>query len=256
MITEEDCIAALQKASEILGHSPSRPEYSDLDISPHHDTIRRKCGSWNKAKKKANLNTVGPGGTKDINKSYFDEIDTSEKAYWLGFLYGDGSVVKNTENSNGVQLAVQESDREVIENYKDALESEHTITESNGAVSLNFWTDSLVSDLKRHGLTRNKTRSDSTPNLTNNILQAAFIRGLFDADGHWGEFSRFNITGSNKSRFEKLGNWLPVEYYITDRGDGVYTFRVGGEARINELKNWLYPQGENTKPALSRKIPT
>jgi len=206
VITEDDCVASVKEAAEILGHSPSRPEYDDLDISPHHDTIRRKCGSWNKAKEKAGLTTVDVGGSKPINKSYFNQIDTCEKAYWLGFLYADGSVIKNTENSNGISLAVQESDRKVIEEYKDALGSEHNIVEGQGKVSLNFWTDSLVSALESHGLTRNKTTSNSLPDLTEESLQAAFIRGLFDGDGHWGQHDRFNITGSSKDRFKKVGN--------------------------------------------------
>lgn len=255
MITEEDCIASLREAAEILGHSPSRPEYGDLDLSPHHGTIQRKCGSWNKAKEMANLDTVGKGGTKEINGSYFDGIDEPEKAYWLGFLYGDGSISK-CGDSIAVSLAVQLSDIEVIESYKVALESEHSLIEQDDKCSLTYYTESLVSSLQSHGLTFNKTFSDSLPDLTKDQFQAAFVRGLFDADGHWGQFSRFNITGSNENRFEKLGNWLPVDYYITDRGDGAYTFRVGGEERLNELKEWLYPNGEDTEPALTRKIPT
>lgn len=254
MITEEDCIAALREAAKILGHSPSRPEYSKLDISPHHGTIRRKCGSWNRAKEKANLDTVGPGGTKDINKSYFDEIDTSEKAYWLGFLYGDGWMSESGD-SVGVGLAVQLSDIEVVKSYKEAISSEHEIYKNDDVCSLTYYTESLVSALQSHGLDKDKTQSDSLPDLTDNNLQAAFVRGLFDADGHWGEFSRFNITGSSENRFDKLGDWFPVDYYITDRGDEAYTFRVGGEDPINELKKWLYPDGKNTEPALTRKIP-
>jgi hypothetical protein len=255
MIDEKDCIDSLKKAADTLGHSPSRPEYSSLDISPHHATISKKCGSWNEAKEKANLDTVGAGGTKGINESYFDEIDKPEKAYWLGFLYGDGSVHKSCKSIE-VSLEVQTSDRDVIESYKEALESEHKIRDGDKKCGLGFCTESLVSDLESHGLTRDKTNSNSLPGLTDDNLQASFVRGLFDADGHWGEFSRFNITGSNKQRFEKMGDWLPVDFYINERGDGVYTFRVGGKDRLDRLKGWLYPNGGDTEPALTRKIPT
>lgn len=28
----------------------------------------------------------------DVNKEYFTDIDTENKAYWLGFLWADGSI--------------------------------------------------------------------------------------------------------------------------------------------------------------------
>jgi hypothetical protein len=254
MIDEQDCVDAIKKAADTLGHSPSRPEYSSLDISPHHATISKKCGSWNEAKKKAGLETVGPGGTCDINHTYFDSIDTEEKAYWLGFLYGDGSIYQNT-GSVEVQLAVQSSDGNVIESFKDALNSEHSIVKSNGKCSIAFRTPSLTSALQSHGLTLDKTTSGSLPDISRSSLQSAFTRGLFDADGHTGDFGRFNITGSSRERFEKLSEWLPVDTSIHDRTDGVFVIRVGSKPRLNELNSWLYPDGAETQPALQRKIP-
>lgn len=35
--------------------------------------------------------SVLPDGKKAINSNFFHDIDTEEKAYWLGFLYADGS---------------------------------------------------------------------------------------------------------------------------------------------------------------------
>ena len=40
----------------------------------------------------------------DIDKDYFKVIDTEEKAYWLGFIYADGSIssqpLKNLTRKN------------------------------------------------------------------------------------------------------------------------------------------------------------
>ena len=46
---------------------------------------------------------------KKINKNIFEVINTEEKAYWLGFLYADGSIRKNT---NTVELSLKGSDVE------------------------------------------------------------------------------------------------------------------------------------------------
>ena len=44
-------------------------------------------------------------GRYSFNKNIFDEIDTEEKAYWLGFLWSDGTVAKRVRNENNVEYA-------------------------------------------------------------------------------------------------------------------------------------------------------
>jgi hypothetical protein len=36
---------------------------------------------------------------KEYNHYYFENIDTEDKAYFLGFIYADGCIVKNKRNS-------------------------------------------------------------------------------------------------------------------------------------------------------------
>lgn len=43
----------------------------------------------------------------NFSESIFQTIDSPEKAYWLGFLYADGSI---SGNSNSVYLALKEED--------------------------------------------------------------------------------------------------------------------------------------------------
>lgn len=261
MVTTEDCVAGIKEVAEIVGHSPSKPEYlqirdeRDLDI-PHPTQIYRYCGGWNKGKELANVETVNPGGQIDFNKRYFSEIDSEEKAYWLGFLYGDGSVNDSGEGSPSITISVKESDVEIIDGFKEALDSHHKIGRANGKVYISVSNWNFAYDLASHGLTPGKTFNRNLPHLNESDLKAGFIRGLFDADGHIGEYGRFNITGSNRERFEELAKWIPVEAYINDRSDGVHTLRVGGQKQLLRLWKWLYPEGRNTTPALERKIET
>jgi len=53
--TEQDCIDALKRAYNILGHSPTRREYNELEVSPSAGTIKNILGAWDKAKSLANL---------------------------------------------------------------------------------------------------------------------------------------------------------------------------------------------------------
>lgn len=46
---------------------------------------------------------------KEVDESIFENIDTEEKAYWLGFIYADGYV-----NNRQIELTLKESDYEHI----------------------------------------------------------------------------------------------------------------------------------------------
>ena len=48
----------------------------------------------------------------------FETIDTEEKAYWLGFLYADGSVGSNDDR---IELGLAERDLHHIEKFRDFI---------------------------------------------------------------------------------------------------------------------------------------
>lgn len=252
MVTRQDCLDALKQAAEELGHSPSRNEYQELDIGPSVRSLKKYLGgSWNAAKKEAGLSTKGPGGSLYVDDSYFLEINTEEKAYWLGMLYGDGSVSESEIGHAKISLALQEEDH--VAKFKEAINSNHKLSRGEDTTSLALTSEEMESDLSRHGLDTGKTHSSTLPELESSNLRAAFVRGLFDADGHVGQAGRFNITGASEERFLRLGDWLPVETGIVDRRDGAYTFRVGGKEKLQRLYGWLYPEAAETEPMLNRK---
>lgn len=57
---------------------------------------------------------------KNIKSNYFSTIDAPEKAYWLGFLFTDGSV-DHRQKTGRVRLQLQEQDKEILEQYKQDL---------------------------------------------------------------------------------------------------------------------------------------
>ena len=48
----------------------------------------------------------------------FEKIDTEDKAYWLGFLYADGSV---GSKENKIELGLAEQDLHHIEKFRDFI---------------------------------------------------------------------------------------------------------------------------------------
>lgn len=252
MVTRQDCLDGLKQAAEELGHSPSRPEYRKLDVGPSVSSLQKYLGgSWNAAKEEAGLSCVGVGGQLDLNETYFSEINSTEKAYWLGMLYGDGSLCEPETGNSRLSLGLQE--REHVTAFRDAIEAEHEISDDNGLYHISVRNTELTNDLLRHGLGPDKTHSASLPELSDSGSRAAFVRGLFDADGHVGQHNRFNITGASEERFHRLLGWLPVQGTVVDRNDGAFTLRVGGSERLEQLYGWMYPDGEETTPKLDRK---
>lgn len=53
-----------------------------------------------------------------FNQDYFEHIDCSEKAYWLGFIYADGYITR--KNSFGCDLQLQ--DKEHLHKFLQAVE--------------------------------------------------------------------------------------------------------------------------------------
>lgn len=60
----------------------------------------------------------------NINFNYFSKIDTEEKAYWLGFLFTDGSV-----RNNEIRFQLKAEDKYMIEKFKQCLNSDAKIQE-------------------------------------------------------------------------------------------------------------------------------
>jgi hypothetical protein len=70
MYTKEDCIESLNKASNIIGRSPTREEYDDIGLKPSYYAIIDILDSFNKAKKKAGLKCYNEKCSKNNQNDY------------------------------------------------------------------------------------------------------------------------------------------------------------------------------------------
>lgn len=123
-----------------------------------------------------------------IDENIFENIDTQEKAYWLGILTGDGWVTDRNEFG----LSLQEKDKDHIDIFKIFLNSTHPIkiyknrNKKDGSSSishaLKINNQKIVSDLKKYGIKPNKTLNIEFPNISDEFL-ASYMLGLVDSDG-------------------------------------------------------------------------
>lgn len=128
-----------------------------------------------------------------VNDTYFDKIDTEDKAYWLGFLYADG-YIRERKSGKSLEMKLSIKDKQHLELFKNTIESDHKIVDGfnqvkyKGGISsshistLAIYSSKLVDSIKSQGFHSRKTFTIEKPNITEDLIHH-FIRGYFDGDG-------------------------------------------------------------------------
>lgn len=145
------------------------------------------------------------------NFDYFKEIDSYDKAYWLGFLMADGCIYsRNKDKSQSwCRLSLKSDDENHIAKFKESIGSNHNIlknTKKSGHsyCNINIVSDIFVSNLRKYGCVENKTGKIILPNFNNDELTWAFILVYFDGDGSISKLKDRNVY---KYRFSIVGNY-------------------------------------------------
>lgn len=204
--------------------------------------------------------------TKDLarheyNEDAFDEIDTPEKAYWLGMIYSDGCTIPT---KNVVHLTLKNSDKDHLERFAKFLgptvkvvrhsEIAHRVIISNKKIH-----DALV--LKGCGHRKSATLQFPEKGLIPDELMRHFIRGCFDGDGglHIETNSRNKKTKSLLFHLTATHDFikdLKAYMNITNKPNRsslspfIVTLRVKGNKKPLAILDWLY---EDTDLFLPRK---
>lgn len=132
-----------------------------------------------------------------FNKNIFDIIDTEEKAYWLGFIWCDGYVLRRERNPANVEYAfkldLNSDDKEHVMKLRNFLQSNHPVKiyrtkgykEDGVEVARLHISNRHFGQKLYHGYGVVAGRSDfnSFKNLIPESLFKHFIRGVLDADG-------------------------------------------------------------------------
>ena len=123
--------------------------------------------------------------TQQFNENFFEKIDTEKKAYWLGFLYADGNVIKR-KNQYLIQLRV--NDKEVIDYFIRDINGNMTPKEYLSMYKKPYYgvfltSKKMFNDLCKHGCIPNKSSILKFPLTVPKNLIWHFIRGYFDGDG-------------------------------------------------------------------------
>lgn len=198
-----------------------------------------------------------------LNESYFDEINTEAKAYFLGLLYADGY---NNEERNCVQISLQEQDREILERFNIELESNKPLSFINkqkynknhqNQYRLSIYSEKVSTRIKNLGCPQKKSLILEFPdkNIIPENLLKHFIRGYFDGDGSFGTYlskgkykKYFFVFVGTKNFCEKLQKIIKEKFDINssieirhkDRDNSTRQLRFSGRIQIYKILDWLY----------------
>lgn len=192
-----------------------------------------------------------------LNETYFESIDSHEKAYWLGFIYADGNL-RRTSSSVIINLALK--DKEHLNKFRVAVGSDAPIKDyyvklkgkKYPAVTLRITNKHFRKTLEKLGLTPNKSKTLQFPDkLGLGEFMSSFMLGYFDGDG--------SIRNKNgKEQFSITSNMIFLEMYdaylkniLSLKGDHVYKkskksdpligrLEIGGNQQISKIYNFLY----------------
>ena len=169
-----------------------------------------------------------------IKSNYFSVIDAPEKAYWLGFLFTDGSV-DHYGTTGRIRLQLQEQDLEILEKYKEDLGIDSKIIydhrSNSTCCSVEFVDEQIFQDLQKYNIIPNKTyKVERIPfEKIPKEYWSAFALGLFDGDGGLSCSENFstdvtlNYTAYHESEVEDFQTLINTLANIDKKNKNFYT---------------------------------
>lgn len=178
----------------------------------------------------------------------FEKIDTEEKAYWLGFLYADGSVGSKEDK---IELGLAEKDLKHIEKFKTFMNINNKISyrEKTKSYRMSFRSAQCKQDLINKGCVPKKSLILNFPNENQvpKYLIRHFIRGYFDGDGWFtntekcfqvGIIGTENFINGFLDSIENIDKKNKI--FDVHREDRAKRYVFGAYNDVLNFLNWIY----------------
>lgn len=207
--------------------------------------------------KENNISIRGLNARGNIISNYFSNINTPEKAYLLGIIQTDGSIVTKKDH---ISLHItQHKDyawylKIMLEEFKDRI----TDSKDNNCRHLQLGNKTIVDDLISYGIVSNKTyeqTDEDIDTLWNSIpekFKSDFIRGLIDGDGNVSYFiQKRGVNESCNIGFVSIKEHLIdilIDYIYNkfnykcgkDKEGNIYKLRITDYKKSLEIGKFLY----------------
>lgn len=181
-----------------------------------------------------------------VNEDFFEEINSEEKAYTLGFFYADGCNFISKTGQKVFKITQLEQDKDILDKISKSMNSTYKYqveTQLNKKVkySLYITSNKLCNDLNKLGAEQRKSLNIKFPTYISEKLMPHFIRGLFDGDGCiWMGKPKAKPYISKRTGFQRLRIELNCKFTFT-----------GNTEFISELQNYLVEKLSFSKTKLN-----
>lgn len=184
------------------------------------------------------------------NDNFFDEIDTENKAYWLGFIMADGHI------ADKVTIALSIKDKEHLELFLRDIQSTRKPYTYIGKIGqkeykmcrISISSRHMLNSLKELGFVSNKSLKEFIPDIPSELMNH-FIRGYFDGDGslNYGvnkndaEFINATMLGG-KEYLENISTLLSkqgITSFIYNKSGQLYNLVIK-KSDVYDFFEWLY----------------
>ena len=184
-----------------------------------------------------------------VDETYFEKINTFNKAYWLGFLFADGY-----NNYNEITINLHSKDTEHIEKFRTALSSKHKIKKhpTRNIVTFKIGSNKIGKDLHNLGCIRNKSLVMDKPKNIEEKFLPAFIRGYFDGDGYVSDVNiangaRFSIHCAaplfREWLFAYLKDTVGIKGITNPKYQSGRNITVSNKKGVLQFKDYIYGVG-------------
>lgn len=243
------------KASSVIAMKSAIDEYIN-QINPSITKIASKYGidkgALSRRLKSLGIEVINYQNKVTFDETIFDSIDTEEKAYWLGFIYADGTV---SSTSNLFELSLKASDVEHLNKFntfmKCTTKNKVKINKVNCGEIISErcrWhskNSHLKQSLIKLGCVPNKSLILTFPDKSlfkNESLIRHFIRGYWDGDGC--------LTWHNKSHTIPCMSILGTEDFLTGLKNNLplkfdYKLTLANHNTLNSITKTFNIMGKN-----------
>lgn len=184
------------------------------------------------------------------DSSFFDKIDNSEKAYWLGFFYADGCVAASTAAHPDL-VELSSKDLEHLDKFKKAIKAtknkiSKTIIRDSNYYQFNIQDKQLHDSLISHGCVPQKSKIlTNLPDIPKELFKD-FLRGYFDGDGSLNydksrDVYRISFVSGSLSFLEDLRRVLKVDRLKISQ-NAAYTLSIVAREDVYRILSLMYEQ--------------
>lgn len=185
----------------------------------------------------------------------FEIINTTEKAYWLGFLAADGCNYQREHNAS-IIININEKDIEHLNKFKQFCKTDAEIksyigyegfSKSTPMCKITLNSKKISNDLIDKGILPNKSLILQPPKISKEFYKP-FILGYFDGDGSIFKASQYNNYSISIQGTKEMLTWIcqvldwdaKLEKRNPNSTNNSYYIRCGGTNKPYQVLNQLY----------------